>query len=447
MAAGSASAADMDEASLSRLKPQLPLMQDLRQPMAQTSPANVRSDPTLIRDTPKHVPRQAPKLMATSLPGTSDYHTDNSAMAQATSAAYPLVSVVTPFYNTAPYLAECIESVLAQTYPHFEYILMDNCSTDGSGEIAESYARHDSRIRLIQCSEFLSQLANYNRALTQISDDSKYTKMVEADNHIFPDCLRLMLEVFEKSESIGLVASYCLQGRGLRGSGYPYPMTVVSGREWGAQHLLGTHVFGSPTQVMFRSTIVRHAQSFFDEAVPHADSHKCLDVLAHWDFGFVPQVLAFLRTDNESISSAVSELQDGALDCYITQRRYAPIFFASKEVELLNRKTKRRYYRALVRQALVLRGGGSTFWRYHKAGLKTLGETIDWRYLGLVMFCELLWLAANPGMTTIQALRHWKSGQQAAHSPLSGAHESAYRRSGDRLGDLKCPRSVRRPGN
>jgi Glycosyl transferase family 2 len=83
-------------------------------------------------------------------------------MAQAT-LFRPLVSVVTPFYNTEPYLAQCIESVLAQTYPHFEFILMDNCSTDGSGEIAESYARRDPRIRLIRCTQFLSQLANYNR--------------------------------------------------------------------------------------------------------------------------------------------------------------------------------------------------------------------------------------------------------------------------------------------
>src|SRR5690242_9640140 len=100
---------------------------------------------------------------------------------KATPEPTPLVSVVTPFYNTAAYLSECIESVLNQTYPNFEYILADNRSTDGSFGIAESYARLDQRIRLIRYPEFVAQLPNYNRALREISKTSQYCKIVQAD--------------------------------------------------------------------------------------------------------------------------------------------------------------------------------------------------------------------------------------------------------------------------
>ncbi len=124
----------------------------------------------------------------------------------------PLVSVVTPFHNTAKYLAECIESVLVQSYPQFEYILVDNCSTDGSWEIAESFARRDSRIRLIKRAHLLSQVQNYNLALQEISKDSRYCKIVQADDLIFPDCLKLMVKAFEQSEMIGLVSAYDLKG-------------------------------------------------------------------------------------------------------------------------------------------------------------------------------------------------------------------------------------------
>jgi hypothetical protein len=59
---------------------------------------------------------------------------------------------------------------------------------------------------------------------------------------------------------------------------------------------------------------LRQHQPFFNEAVLHADTDKCLHILEQWDFGFVPRVLAFSRINNESISSATRKLQDGALD-------------------------------------------------------------------------------------------------------------------------------------
>src|SRR5271167_4723106 len=97
----------------------------------------------------------------------------------------PFVSVVTPFHNTKDYLAECIESVLRQTYCNWEYILVNNCSTDRSVEIAEHYVRlHPDRLRLEHNAVFVSQVQNYNQALRLISARSKYCKFVQADDFI-----------------------------------------------------------------------------------------------------------------------------------------------------------------------------------------------------------------------------------------------------------------------
>jgi glycosyltransferase involved in cell wall biosynthesis len=332
---------------------------------------------------------------------------DPSVMAQTILVNRHLVSVVTPFFNTAPYLAECIESVLAQSYSQFEYILMDNCSTDGSSEIAATYASRDPRIRLIRCSQFLSQLANYNRALTEISDASTYCKIVQADDWIFPECLQLMVRAFEPSESIGLVSSYWLNGNELCGAGLPPQTTMLTGRECARRYLrTGTCLFATQTQVMYRSSLVRDHAAFYNVSLAFADLQKHMEILEQWDFGFVHQVLSFSRRDNEgSIYGSLQQFAPSHLLEYIFARRYAPALLEAGEAASIIAKYKREYYRFLARAALRLRE--RAFWQFHKVGLKTLSEheTHDWPYLAMMMAPELLWLASNPGMTTIRALR------------------------------------------
>ena len=131
-------------------------------------------------------------------------------------AGQPLVSVVTPVYNTAPYLAECIESVLGQTYANLEYVLLDNNSNDGSIDIANQYAARDKRIRVLGCSDHVGQIANYNRALQCINSDSKYTKVVEADNWLYPECLEKMVGLAETQDSIDIVGSYNITEHAVR---------------------------------------------------------------------------------------------------------------------------------------------------------------------------------------------------------------------------------------
>ena len=143
----------------------------------------------------------------------------------------PLVSVVTPFYNTGRYLPECIESVLRQSYGNWEYILLDNCSTDDSGEIARRYAAKESRIRFFQNNSLLPQVQNYNAALSYISPNSSYCKIVQADDWIYPDCLEKMVALAESDASIGLVSSYFYWGSRIAGQGLPITTTVMSGPE------------------------------------------------------------------------------------------------------------------------------------------------------------------------------------------------------------------------
>jgi len=81
--------------------------------------------------------------------------------------AASLVSVITPTYNHERFIAQCIESVLAQTYGHWEMIIVDDGSTDHTASIAEEYAKKDHRIKVIrQANNGIFRLAEtYNKAL------------------------------------------------------------------------------------------------------------------------------------------------------------------------------------------------------------------------------------------------------------------------------------------
>ena len=63
------------------------------------------------------------------------------------STKLPLISVVVPVYNVKDYLEECVESILAQTYPNIEIVLVDDGSTDGCSTICDRYAAENGHVR------------------------------------------------------------------------------------------------------------------------------------------------------------------------------------------------------------------------------------------------------------------------------------------------------------
>jgi len=291
----------------------------------------------------------------------------------------PLVSVVTPFYNTADFLRECIESVLAQTYPRFEYLLVDNQSTDGSAAIAAEYAAKDSRIRVIRNAKFVGQVPNYNGAMRHVAPTARYVKIVQADDWIFPECLDRMVALGESHPAAAIISSYRLRGSEVCGAGIEWPTECISGRSVSRMQLLEGHfLFGSPTTLMYRSDLLAKREPFYSESSLHEDTELCYEVLANADLGFVHQILSFSRVGNNGNLTAIETYFWTLLHSYMTLRKFGPVFLSPEELAKRMRPVRAKYLRILGENVLL--GREQKFWHYHSEGLATVGEELPSRW-------------------------------------------------------------------
>lgn len=108
----------------------------------------------------------------------------------------PLVSVVMPVYNAAPYLVEAIESILTQTHQDFEFIIADDESTDESPQIIQAYAARDARIRPIFLKHGHAKTGNACVALAQ----GRWLARMDADDVALPERLAIQLAWLQQSQ-------------------------------------------------------------------------------------------------------------------------------------------------------------------------------------------------------------------------------------------------------
>lgn len=119
----------------------------------------------------------------------------------------PLVTVFSPNYNNAKYISETIESIINQSYSNFEYIIIDDCSTDNSWQIIQEYAKKDKRIKIYRNEKNLGIVKTRNRGLKARSANSKYFAIIDSDDVSKLNRLRIQVEFLERNQDYGLVGS------------------------------------------------------------------------------------------------------------------------------------------------------------------------------------------------------------------------------------------------
>jgi glycosyltransferase involved in cell wall biosynthesis len=172
------------------------------------------------------------------------------------------VSVIVPSYNHAPYLKECLDSALHQDYPYLEVIVIDDCSSDNSIEVAQTFA--DPRLQIRKNSKNLGAYATQNRAMSIATGD--YIAVLNSDDIWQPGKLRKQVELFERNPDAGLCytlgSQIDTQGKSLRINQHlHWPKTPV-------QDLLPLML--SSNRLLASSVIFRKGAVHFDESLRYS---------------------------------------------------------------------------------------------------------------------------------------------------------------------------------
>ena len=143
----------------------------------------------------------------------------------------PFFSIIIPVYNVAPYLRECLDSVLAQTFTDWEAICVDDGSTDGSGAILDEYAAKDKRFKVIHQKNAGASAARNNGLKLA---NGEWLCFIDADDYVDANYLSSFFAVKEKAD-VNFIdcEAFCDSGSIVKYGGLHCPvMNVLGDGEW-----------------------------------------------------------------------------------------------------------------------------------------------------------------------------------------------------------------------
>lgn len=230
------------------------------------------------------------------------------------------VSVIMPAYNSAAYIAEAIESILAQTYPHFEFIIVDDGSTDNTWAIIQQYARRDARIVPLQMPQNSGASAARNAAIEHAQHE--WIVAMDADDIARPHRIETLLDAAQNDPEVVVWGSY-LTRINVNGDILEEMALGVTSKE-------AFYALDRTTQIielfnpcaMFRRSVFM-AVGGYDEGISLSEDSDLWDRMAeHGPIVIIPQSLLLYRLHDKSLT-IMNQVRMRQIHRYIIERNVA----------------------------------------------------------------------------------------------------------------------------
>lgn len=214
-----------------------------------------------------------------------------------------MVSIVIPTYNREKYIERAIRSILQQTYNHYEIIIVDDGSTDGTQEIIRNLERIENRIRYIKLDENQGPAHARNVGMQEAKYD--YIAFLDSDDEWLPNKLELqMKKMMESSEETALI--FCRMGGIDRGGVNRFvcpdesiKKEILEGNIFWS--LLYANVIGTPS-ILIRRDCVERVGGFKESLMCLEDWEWVLRIAKKWRIGFVDEILVEVHKLPGSVS-------------------------------------------------------------------------------------------------------------------------------------------------
>jgi glycosyltransferase involved in cell wall biosynthesis len=207
-------------------------------------------------------------------------------------------------YNHARFVGEAIESVLGQTYPHIELLVVDDASTDNSRQVIDEYQKRYPNIRVLYAERNQGHCRMFNQALRKVRGD--YVIDLAADDVLLPERISQGINDLEEAGKAygvhygdAMYISDAGSELGLHSDRYPHP-SVLNGDVY--LHLISRY-FICPPSVMFRKEVLDALQGY-DETLQYEDFDILIRAARSYRFFYTPRVLIKRRVLSTARSRA-----------------------------------------------------------------------------------------------------------------------------------------------